>query len=546
MEWIVKRDLDDLPYMNQFHIHSLLAKVLSYHEYDEQEVEAFFNQRLIYHDFSLFSEGEMAVERIQEAIENNEKICIYGDYDCDGILATAILVEAFKQLNKEVGFHIPNRMSDGYGLTVERVEQIANKGYTLIITVDNGIKAFDAINKANELGVDVIVTDHHDFDESELVEACAIVHTKLSPEYPFKEISGGVVAYKLAAALLQKHDKYLYCLAAITTISDMMPLLDENRSMVKRALTFMKEEKFQSIELLLGINQTYSSQSIGFVIAPKINSFGRLPEIIHPNHVVKFFLKDCPLEFRKQFASQAEKINQKRQSLMKEQYQEVMSHTNLKNKFLFSYQTKIHEGMIGLVAGKYTREYYRPSFVMSYDSQSDCYKGSARGVDYLPLDKLFSSLKDSFEQYGGHALAGGFSLKKEKIPELKEKIAYYIEKRYDTLPEKKLTGILIEKQDITKENILELELLQPFGNGNEEILFCLENIKIDKITTMSEGKHLKLFFDLGHTMMQGVYFNHGNEFEMLQSKGIVSVIGKISLNRFRNIETITMMIEDLK
>ena len=199
------------------------------------------NPRLIYHDFSLFEEADMTLERIHEAIENEEKICIYGDYDCDGILATTILVQAFKELGVQVGYHIPNRFDDGYGLNIERVEQMAKRGYSLIITVDNGVKAFEAVERANELGIDVIITDHHQFD-ADLPDACTFIHTKLSPDYPFKEISGGFVAYKLASALLQKQDKYLYCLAAITTISDMMPLLDENRSLVKKALTFMNEE----------------------------------------------------------------------------------------------------------------------------------------------------------------------------------------------------------------------------------------------------------------------------------------------------------------
>ena len=160
MDWRIINDLDYNHYMQEYKINALLAKVFAYKQYSSQEIETMLSSRLVYHDFSLFSEAEMTLERIHEAIGNKEKICIYGDYDCDGILATSILVEAFRQLGVEVGYHIPSRLEDGYGLNANRVEQMANKGYTLIITVDNGIKAYEAIEKANELGVDVIVTDH--------------------------------------------------------------------------------------------------------------------------------------------------------------------------------------------------------------------------------------------------------------------------------------------------------------------------------------------------------------------------------------------------
>ena len=197
---------------------------------------------------------------------------------------------------------------------------MAQKGYSLIITVDNGVKAFEAVERANELGVDVIITDHHQFD-NDLPDACTFIHTKLSPDYPFKEISGGFVAYKLASALLGRQDKYLYCLAAITTVSDMMPLLDENRSLVKKALIFMKEEKYPSLELLLGNQQTYSTTSIGFVIAPKINSFGRLPEFCSPNVLVKYFLKNAPRDFMVKVSQMAISLNTKRQTMTNQQYE---------------------------------------------------------------------------------------------------------------------------------------------------------------------------------------------------------------------------------
>ncbi|MFV0395900.1 MAG: single-stranded-DNA-specific exonuclease RecJ [Coprobacillaceae bacterium] len=544
MEWTIKNSNNYIDYIQKYQVNSLLAKILAYKEFDEKAVQSIMQERLIFHDFSLFSDADIALDRIQEAIENEEKICIYGDYDCDGILATTILVDTFRQLDVQVGYHIPNRTIDGYGLNVERVEQVAEKGYQLIITVDNGVKAFEAVEKANELGVDVIITDHHSF-EDELPDACAIIHTKASSEYPFKEISGGFVAYKLASALLGKHDKYLFSLAACTTISDMMPLLDENRSLVKRGLQFMKEEKFLPLELLLGNNQTYSVQSLGFIIAPKINSFGRLCEMVNPNHVVKYFLQGTEVNFVQQLATQAVKVNSKRQELTQKQYLEVKKSVLEDDAFLYCHDIEIHEGIVGLVAGKYTREYYRPSFVMHYDEKNQVFKGSARGIQELPLTDIFEHVKDSLVTYGGHALAGGFSVTKENCVGLKEKIQEYITQTIDVMPEKKIEALRIDQGDITKNNIESLEVLQPLGNGNEEVVLCVENLQIDKVYTLSEGKHLKFDLHTDTVNLQALFFNQGSLLPDYVNETTISLVGKLSINRFRNMESINMIVEGI-
>lgn len=545
MEWQINKPDGYEAYIEKYQVSPLLAKVFAYKEFDDTKVTSILNDRLVYHDFSLFQEGEMALDRIEEAIENDEKICIYGDYDCDGMLATTILVEAFKQRGKVVGYHIPDRSIDGYGLNVSRVEQMAKKGYTLIITVDNGIKAFDAVNRANELGVDVIITDHHGVGD-DIPDACCIVHTKTSPEYPFKEISGGFVAYKLASAMLGKHDKYLYCLAAITTISDMMPLLDENRSLVKRALTFMKEEKYPALELLLGENQDYTVQSLGFSIAPKINSFGRLCEFVNPNHVVRFLMRDASSELLTKMSGYALKINAKRQELTTKQYQVVMSNYSLQEKFLYSYQEDLHEGLIGLVAGKYTRQYHRPSFVLHFDSESNMYKGSARGIEELPLTDVFGQVEDILEGFGGHQLAGGFSVSSSNVEILKQRIKEYIDSTFDTMPDPMIPALKITLNDVTKENVASLDVLQPLGNGNEEVIFYLEDLPVEKVYTLSEGKHLKFDIALPNSKMQVLAFQMGERLVEFENKKTIRVVGKLSINRFRNLETINMIIEDIK
>lgn len=524
---------------NQYHVNSLLAKVIESRQYDENTLKDFINPRLIYHDFSLFEEADMTLERIHEAIENHEKICIYGDYDCDGILATTILVQAFLELGVEVGYHIPNRFDDGYGLNVKRVEQMAQKGYSLIITVDNGVKAFEAVERANELGVDVIITDHHQFD-NDLPDACTFIHTKLSPDYPFKEISGGFVAYKLASALLGRQDKYLYCLAAITTVSDMMPLLDENRSLVKKALIFMKEEKYPSLELLLGNQQTYSTTSIGFVIAPKINSFGRLPEFCSPNVLVKYFLKNAPRDFMVKVSQMAISLNTKRQTMTNQQYE--MAKEGMGDDFLYWSSDQVHEGLVGLIAGKYTREYERPGFVMAYDEKKGLYKGSARSIEGFSLHQFFMEHQDQFVVFGGHSLAGGFT-----VDEAHYDSCYQCIK--DALKDLHLhpttTVLHIDEQDIDIKNVESLSLLEPFGMSNEEPLYMLKDVPVSQIQQLSQGKHLKMQTDLNRSHVSMLYFQHGDLYGKLKNIKKMSVIGTLQINEYRNQKSLNFIIKDI-
>lgn len=541
MNWNIKQSLNYKEYMQNYSIHSLLAKVLASKNLSDKDIEKLLNPKLRYHDFSLFLDADIALDRIYEAIENDEKICIYGDYDCDGILSTAILVQAFLTLGKKVGYHIPNRLEDGYGLNTQRVMQMNEKGYTLIITVDNGIKAYEAIDLADSLGIDVIVVDHHEYDE--LPNACAIIHTKMSPDYPFKEICGGFLAYKLASALLQKHDKYLYSLAAITTVADMMPLVDENRSLVKRALQFMEEEKYLQIELLLGENQKYNVTNIGFIIAPKINSFGRLPEMVNPNHLVKYFLKDVDQKFAIQISQAAKSINSKRQELTTSQYNNILKNIAA-DDFLYVYDQEVHEGIVGLIAGKYTRQFQRPSFVMSYDKNNDYYKGSARSIETIPLNRIFDSLKDDMLQYGGHALAGGFTVSKDHLLKFKEDIQEYL--KTTDLIESSLQPLLIDQDDISILSIKELERLEPFGQGNEEVLFLLENLSVQDVRILSGGKHLRYDILLPNGKMQALLFNCQSQLEKLKDKKVISVVGKLKINKYLNNESINMIIEDIK
>ncbi len=527
-----------LEYMKDYQVSSLVAKILAYHQIDRSQYQELTSSRLKYHSFDLFDEGEMAVDRIKEAIAANEKICVYGDYDSDGILGTSILVNAFKQLGVKVGFHIPNRFLDGYGLTVNRVEQIASKGYQLIITVDNGIQAFEAIEKANELGIDVIVTDHHAVGTTQ-PEAMSIVHPKTSPHYPFKEISGGFTAYKLASALLEKHDKYLFSLAGITIFSDVMPMIDENRALVKKALEFMNESRFKTIELLKDSTQPIDGTTLNFQVIPKINSLGRIPELISPNKLVRYFALLDPENQYPILAAKIKEVNDKRKDMTKHFYSQI-SFESLEGEFLYLANDELHQGISGLIASRYTNTYNRPSFVMTYDKKSNLYKGSARSVKGIDIVAIFNYSEDLLDHFGGHEMAGGFSLEKANLGEFQKRISSFL-KQHQFEVERK-DAIKVTSGDITMGNIDDLKLLEPFGPGFESVDFYFENVQFTNMITLSKGAHLK--FKVGQ--IDCLFFNHGHLISEISNQTSLSFAGKLTINEFRNKKTINVRLSGIK
>jgi len=528
--------------MQVYGVNPLLAKVIESRQMDLREFKAMQDTRFLYHDFELFSEGEMALERIHEAMDNHEKIAVYGDYDCDGILATTILVQAFHELGVEVGYHIPDRHTDGYGLNMHRVEQMAARGYTLIITVDNGIKAHEAVERANELGVDVIITDHHAFDpEEELPDAVAIVHTGLSADYPFKDICGGFVAYKLAMALLGHHDGYLYTLAAITTVSDMMPLKDENRCVVQRGIKAMEMQKYEPVELLKSPNQSYDATLIGFTLAPRINAAGRLPEMMPPNNWVRYFLKDTPSDVRRQIAAKAVEINDTRKQMTATAV-EMVEAPEKDLPYVYFAHDDVHEGIIGLIAGACAREYEAPSFVMKHFPDTHLYKGSARGAGDFDVNAFFNGHKDLFVQCGGHRSAGGFTVDEDHYEALEKALADAVKGR--TFPDEQM-AIPVTGADVSVDNVQSLHVLEPFGMGNDEPVFLIEHARIANVMPLSNGKHVKVTLDLGNQSVDALWFSHGDKADVLAQKSYADVYGTLKINTFRGRTSVNVMVRDI-
>ncbi len=529
--------------MREFHVQSLLAKALC-----TGDPRRLFGQDP--HDFYLLKDSRKAVTRIRQAIASHEKTVIYGDYDCDGIMATTILMRALGLLGLNCGYHIPDRFQDGYGLNKERVRQMIKKGYSLIITVDNGISAYEACDLAMANGIDVIITDHHALPEK-LPPAYAILHTGLSDDYPFKEISGGLLACKLACALLEKQDPYLQCLAAISTVSDMMPMLDENRTLVKAALRDMNSRHYQSIDMLVPEAKVIGADTIGYQIAPRVNAVGRMNLGMSANQCVRYFMSPeaktaRDREFKLAYVKKSEEINQKRQELTALQVQKAKSIMTDVNGALVAKDDDFHEGIIGLVAGRLTKEYYQPSFVLC--ASQDNYKGSARGIPGISIYQLLKECSPCLETFGGHESAGGFSLKKSNYEPFINYLNIAMRKYQgsDVWQENK-PAVLIAENDCTMDKIRELEVLKPYGQKNPAPLFCLPIEKFEKVAWLSGGQHLKATCMIGHQPLDLLWFHHEYDPDLekkLKNNGCYA-IGELSLNEYRGRVGMQMILKEI-
>ena len=228
------------------------------------------------------------------------------------------------------------------------------------------------------------------------------------------------------------------------------------------------------------------------------------------------------------------------------QYQEVLAAVDVNDKFLYSYQNEVHEGLIGLVAGKYTRQYNRPSFVMSLDKEKNMYKGSARGIEGLSLSSIFKQVEDVLDNYGGHALAGGFSVSVDNVEILKSKLTRYLEEQLENYQQPLVEVLEVSEDEISKNAVKQLELLEPLGNGNEEVCFYAKNLSVKKVTPLSNGKHLRFDLELPKVRGQALYFNHGELYEQYKNIEKINVVGKFSINVFNNFESVNIIIEGIK
>lgn len=535
-------------------ISQLLATVLVNRGITNQrDIEIFLNPtRKDFHDPYLIKDMNIAVDRIIKAINNKEKTIIYGDYDVDGITSITVLKKFLKERGLDVEYYIPNRLNEGYGLNKSAINEISKKGYTLIITVDCGISALEEIEYANSLNIETIVTDHHEPMEK-LPKALAVIDNKRKDsEYPFKNLAGVGVVFKLIQAIGMKlninEKEYLKYLdiVCIGTISDIVPLVDENRVIAKLGLKLVEVTKNLGLRALINSSEykVINSNTISFGIAPRINACGRMG---FEKEAVKLFLTEDEKEAQ-EITEKLNKYNRDRQSIEKSIYEEaiqMIEKENLKDRnSIILGSDGWHHGVIGIVSSKITDMYFKPSILVCFED--DEAKGSGRSIPGFDLHEALGNMVPYIEKYGGHEMAIGLSLKRENFEKLREKFEEYVTEKdiKNILPIIEIDKI-INLKDMNKETVEELELLEPFGEANKRPLFVYKNLKIDSIRALSEGKHLKLTLKDENTLINAIGFNLGHYSKEYTIGDKVDIAGMIELNSFNGIDNIQINIKDI-
>lgn len=536
------------------HITNLLASILVNRGIiDGEKINVFLNptRKDFYNPF-LMPDMEIAVKRIVKAIENKEKIMIYGDYDADGITSITVLKKYLNEIGLKTGEYIPNRLNEGYGLNKDAISKIYNDGYKLMITVDCGISGLEEVDYANSLGMEIIITDHHEPAEK-LPEAIAVIDAKRKDnKYPFNQLAGVGVVFKLIQAIStelkleeKEYLKYLD-LVCIGTISDIVPLVDENRVIAKLGLKLIEKTKNIGLKTLLNIAdlKKIDSNAISFGVAPRINACGRMG---FQEEALQLFLTEDSGEATK-IAKRLVQFNQERQAKEKQIFEEVIEKIEKDDKdkkCIVLAEENWHHGVIGIVASKITEIYYKPSILICLEGDKG--KGSGRSVPGFDLYTALTKCSDYIEKFGGHSMAIGITIKKENFEKLKEAIEKYAQESNisDIMP-----IINIDKEinlkNINIEEVKSLELLEPFGEGNKMPLFLLRNLKIDSIRALSGGKHLKVTLKQDNNIVDAIGFNMGDLSKEYLLGDKVDVVGTIEINSFGNKENIQINLKDIR
>lgn len=538
---------------NEFNISKLVAGIIANRNIgNSEDIRVFLNPtRQDFHDPFLFKSMEKAVNRIICAIEKNENVAIYGDYDVDGITSTTVLKKFLKERGLDTKTYIPNRLDEGYGLNRDAIDEIHKEECTLIITVDCGISGIEEIDYANSLGIETIVTDHHETSDI-LPNAIAIIDAKRKDNtYPFRGLAGVGVVFKLIQAISIKLNleekeylKYLD-LVCIGTISDIVPLVNENRVIAKLGLKLLNQTKNIGLKTLInsiGFNEI-NSTAVSFGIAPRINACGRMG---HQEEALELFLTDN-IRQAEEITEKLNKYNKKRQEKEKAIFNQAIAMIEKdekdKNTLVLAAENW-HHGVIGIVSSKITDMYFKPSILICLEGEDG--KGSGRSIPGFDLHNALTKCKNSLEKFGGHEMAVGLTVKKDKFEEFKkefEKVA--IEENVSQIvPIINVDGV-INLKDMNKQIAQELKLLEPFGDSNKTPLFVYKNLKIDSIRALTEGKHLKLTLKDASYTINAIGFNLGHLVDEYRIGDKVDLVGTIEVNVFNGYENLQINIKDM-
>ncbi len=509
------------------------------------------------HDPSLLPDMDAACERIFRALDGGERIVVFGDYDADGVTATVLLLDLFRALGAPCSAILPHRLRDGYGIKRAGVERALAQGAGLIITVDNGMSAHEALGFARQAGVDVIVTDHHLQGAGDRPPACAVVNpNRRDSEYPFPGIAGVGVAYKLAAAVAhqrmtprqaERFLKWSLDLVAMGTVADVAPLVDENRVFVHYGLKVIAHARRPGVRALLAVSGTsqrrLAPEVIGFRLGPRINAAGRLDAA---DHALRLLRAQDPGEARP-LAERLDAINRQRQTMLKEAVDQLLP-TIDEDARLLAVRGSWHPGIIGLIAARLCERYHRPAVVMTDFDGSETLKGSARSPECFHITRALDRVAHLLAGHGGHSRAAGLSVPLEAVDEL---IAQLTAQAEEQLTEEDLVRSIVidtpvREDELTLEQAEELLRLQPCGQGNPRPILAYEGARVEHARALTNGAHLKLLLGIGSRTIDGIGFGLGEWFPKLPKGATIDAAFHLDVNEWRGRRSPQLVLADIR
>lgn len=508
---------------------------------------------------------QAAVDRIRFALEQGEPIAIYGDYDVDGVTATALLVEALQKLGGDVRGYIPNRFDEGYGLNKDALDSLKADGVKLVITVDCGIRSPDETLHARAIGLDLIISDHHHPDGENLPPAFAVINPKQHGDpYPDKDLAGVGIAYKIAEALTMDDGRQtmvngqssavngltdLLDLVALGTVADLAPLVGENRSLVRNGLKQLRETKRQGLFSLAGVAQIkidkITAGNIGFMLGPRLNASGRLESALASFELL------TTTDFMRagQLAQQLDVQNRQRQTItktMQQQAEEIAMQDDPHAFLLFAAHEDFNSGVVGLAASRLTEKYYRPSVVAAKGAEET--RGSCRSIPEFHITDALDQCKDLLVRHGGHAAAAGFTVKNENLTELVARLKSIAKEKLDgkDLRQTLSADMEVPLADMNFGILKNIAFLEPTGYGNPDAIFVSRNVKVKSFRAVgSEGRHLKLTLEDGPALKyDAIGFRMGEMAKSLPPR--VDVMYTLEANEYNGRVSLQLNLKDVK
>ncbi|AFK86700.1 MULTISPECIES: single-stranded-DNA-specific exonuclease RecJ [Thermoanaerobacterium] len=552
--WVSKKIKDDKLVQEiaiKFNLKTYVAQTIVNRGYDDLEkVYEYLNPTLNALNNPYLLEGiEKAVSIIKYHVGLNNKITIYGDYDVDGITSTSILYMTLKRLGANVDFYIPDRLLEGYGINMDAVKTLCDSGTKLIITVDCGIASLKEVQYARNLGLDIIVTDHHQVPDV-LPEANCIVNPHIKDcTYPYIELAGVGVTFKLCLALLGDEALEFLDIVALGTVADIVPLTGENRVIVKEGLKMMRHTKNKGLRALInsvGLNEKdIDTYHVGFILAPRLNAAGRLESAVL---CVNLLVTDNPVEADR-IAAYLNSENAKRQEIEKKILEEaimkVENDVDLeKEKVIVLYSENWHPGVIGIVSSRITESYHRPSILISL---SDGFgKGSGRSIKGFNIYEAIKYAGDCLINFGGHEMAAGLTIDSSKIDDFKLKINEYAKTKltsFDMMPIIEVETSIDDVLDLEGAN--QISLLEPFGSGNPMPMYVIKNLVAKQIFLFGDNKHVRIMAEKNDAMYNIVLFNRACEFDKISAGAVLDIAGFAKINEWNGEKKLEIIAKDV-